>query len=456
MKLNRGFIIFLVTVLVLIILSQYLQPRQFVWRATFSTNDRQPLGSYVFDSVMHKTLGQNYVVTRKTFYQLNHDEVSKPRSILVVTDRMGIARRDIEQINSLLQKGNRIMIVTCYEYDEDYNNEPEYKLTPKDSFIQEKYAITLTPFSRRFGVTWDNVKNISLNWKTPLLESYADSDHVDTIHWQGMPTVYKKQDYKVEKALDISRIVAFDEDTVPWEQIATVNTLITYTDTSDVEKQVMEQTPVAVRQKVGKGELILVSTPLFFTNYGILNRQTGPYVMRLMTMLADRQIVRTTSYKQTEEGHESQMSPMRELLKRPPLRHAFWLAMIGVLLFFIFTARRRQRIIPVIERPENNTLEFVKMIGTLYFQKRRNTDLVVKRWIIFVDDVRRLSGIDISDEQPADEVIHELALKSGIDESVVKDEMTKLRSIIDSQDEIKEPVMRHAIDVMNNITDKLK
>lgn len=460
MKLNRGFIAFLVVMFALIILSQYLQPRHFVWRATFSSHDRQPLGCYVFDSIMHKSMGNNYVVTRKTFYQLNHEKSKKPRSILLITDKFEYVQRDIDQMDSLLKKGNRIMIASYYEYDEVDSNEFSDTLSTADSIKQEKYGITTTPFSSRYGATWDNVQSFTDNWKTPLLKSYTNGNHLDTLYWSGLPSVYKKQAYKVEKALNIGRVVVFDEDSTRWERIATVKTIIDYTDTNGVESRVPVQTPVVVRQKVGKGELILVATPLLMTNYGILNRQTGPYIMRLMTMLSDRQVVRTTAYMKSADEEfneqEAQSSPMRELLERPPLRHAFWLAMFGVLLFFIFTARRRQRIIPVIRRPQNNSLEFVKMIGTLYFQKHQNADLVVKRWIIFVDDVRRLSGIDIAEEQPTDETIHELAMKSSIDEADVKADMAELRTVIDGRTDVSNKLMRHCIDIMNTITDKLK
>lgn len=75
-----------------------------------------------------------------------------------------------------------------------------------------------------------------------------------------------------------------------------------------------------------------------------------------------------------KETAQVQMSPFRYFLSQPPLRWALYLSMASILLFMIFTARRKQRAIPVIREPENKSLEFVELIGTLYYQKKDHAD----------------------------------------------------------------------------------
>ena len=44
--------------------------------------------------------------------------------------------------------------------------------------------------------------------------------------------------------------------------------------------------PVAMSYRHGKGEIILVSTPLLFTNYGMLDGGNGAYLFRLLSHLS--------------------------------------------------------------------------------------------------------------------------------------------------------------------------
>ena len=67
----------------------------------------------------------------------------------------------------------------------------------------------------------------------------------------------------------------------------------------------------------------------------------------------------------------------------------------------VFTARRRQRAIPVIQEPENKSLEFTKLIGTLYYQKNDHANLVHKKFTYFAEVLRREIQVDV--EEVADD-----------------------------------------------------
>ena len=99
--------------------------------------------------------------------------------------------------------------------------------------------------------------------------------------------------------------------------------------------------PVAMSYRHGKGEIILVSTPLLFTNYGMLDGGNGAYLLRLLSHMGDLPVLRTEGYM--KETVQVQKSPFRYFLSQPPLRWALYLTMIAILLFMIFTAKRRQR-----------------------------------------------------------------------------------------------------------------
>ena len=108
------------------------------------------------------------------------------------------------------------------------------------------------------------------------------------------------------------------------------------------------------------------------------------------------------------------MSPFRYFLSQPPLRWALYLSMVSILLFMIFTARRKQRAIPVIREPENKSLEFTKLIGTLYYQKHDHANLVHKKFTYFAEVLRREIQVDVEEVADDERSFHRIAQKTGM------------------------------------------
>ena len=65
--------------------------------------------------------------------------------------------------------------------------------------------------------------------------------------------------------------------------------------------------PVAMSVSWGKGEVILASTPLLFTNYGVLDGKNAAYLFRILSQMGGFPIVRTEGYM--KETAQVQMSP---------------------------------------------------------------------------------------------------------------------------------------------------
>ena len=82
-----------------------------------------------------------------------------------------------------------------------------------------------------------------------------------------------------------------------------------------------------------------------------------------------------------------------------------------MLLFAIFTAKRKQRIVPVIEPLRNKSVEFVRSVGNLYLQEGDFHDMMAKKAQYFLYKIRTELLIDthILDEN----FIKKLHLKTG-------------------------------------------
>lgn len=76
------------------------------------------------------------------------------------------------------------------------------------------------------------------------------------------------------------------------------------------------------------------------------------------------------------------------ILANDALRYSWWLLLAGLLLFVIFNAKRKQRIVPVIEPLKNKSAEFVKSVGNLYLQEGDFHDMMAKKAQYFLNKVR--------------------------------------------------------------------
>lgn len=187
----------------------------------------------------------------------------------------------------------------------------------------------------------------------------------------------------------------------------------------------------------------------------MLDRNTSDLVMRLMTQLADRPVVRTLQFNRTVGQTEQQQSPFRVLLQSRPLTWAFYLSLLTIVLFFIFTARRRQRVIQVVEPPKNHSLEFVQLIGTLYYLRRDHAALVRTKLTLFADAVRRQTGLDILDVSDNDRVFGKLGERTGMAYEDIARTIKALRYIQANENNITEHEMKAMVRQMDEILGRL-
>ena len=418
MKASRIYIIGLLLFLVLMIVLEYSLPKKFVWRPTFSQYDHQPFGSAVFDDMVRASFSDStsadslpaYTVIDQTLYQLSMDSVTQ-RSILVVTEFLSLTETDREALLNLLDRGNKVMLVAS-SFD--------YKL--KDTLhFKSTYGYFNFASMKKY---------VSTSQERDTLFWCRDAVYDDEQMFMFYPHLCRANFYSSDSLYTrLSEKVEFKTDTLG--------------------QVVRKASPNAITRKYGAGELTLVSTPLIFTNYGMLDGGNSTYIFRLLNRLKELPILRTEAYNKTRS--EAEETPLRYLLSQPPLRWAVYLTMITILLFMIFTARRQQRPIPVVREPANKTIEFVELIGTLYFQKKNHTDLVRKKFVYFTDTLRRNIQTDVEDGENDKELAHRIAQKTGVSEEGVYRFLTNIRPVVDGKMKVDEENMRRFINDMNEI-----
>ena len=454
MKSSRNFLFAMLVLFVLFCLLQVNLPKKFVWSPTFSHVDKQPFGCFVFDSVLTQSLPNGYHVTKKTFFQLDQEHAKEKISVLMVVDQQDLKQLDVKYLCNIARRGGKVMVVASSSFDDGRNAD----------------TVVVDELERTFKVKIEDGLYFSLRGILSGLKAH-DNDMYDTIYWNNRETMYAAQSYRmfynmvggtlfVDSVPKVKRLVYtlstagydYKHDSLYVGDFTRFDTIVDEKERIErIDTFAIKKVPAAVSVPYGKGEVIFVSSPLLFTNYGMLEGNTSVYIFRLMSYLADLPVYRTEAYVKTDAMLVAEQSPFREFIKRPPLRWALYLALLGVVLFMIFTARRRQRVIPIMSKPANRSLEFIQLIGTLYYQRKDHVDLVRKKFKLFAEELRKTAGVDISDVNTDDREYLFLAEKTGMNSDRLKKVIRQIRLVLHSEGNISVEEMRSLIDAMDTI-----
>lgn len=411
---KHWFIVGIVLFLIAMFVVEYHLPKKFIWTPTFSEHDKQPFGCEVFDDMVANSLPQDYFHSYQSLYQMVENE-EELQGILAIAENMNLTETDVEALFTLAERGNVVMLAG-------------------NSF--GKLLEDTLGFESSYGY-----------FNPAALKRYASSLLTrDTLYWVGDSSVYNERMFRCYPQLCSVKLMP--------DSASAGIPLVEKWGESYLGKPgwgdslVKKRVPVALSYPVGEGEIILVATPLLFTNYGMLDGDNSDYLFRLLTYFRGLPVVRTEAFSSVA-GIEQ--SPFRYFLSQTPLQWALYLAILVLLLFMFFTARRRQRVIPVIREPANKNLEFTELLGTLYYQKKNHADLVCKKFTYFAEHLRRNLQVDVEDDSDDVALSRHIARKTGQEEEKVLALFRSLRPVVRGEVSVNEPQMRKLIDGMNRL-----
>lgn len=422
MKMSRAFIVMVIALMAVIILFQLRAPSRFDWtNFSHSYKSKQPFGCYVMDSVLRASLPQGYEVVGTGIDAFIGDSSRTDRHTFIITNEFDDFWYSINvSFSQLIKEGNNVVIACDNVYS--YNDE-----------------------AKQMGFYCKSMDYIYRDYSNK--ETLSDPACYDTIHWHpdALPV---EVTYLVNSAFCTNTLWLSDH----YRTVATMNRSNVLYNGGDIDTQEEPCFTVAGVRQYGKGTVVVVSMPLIYTNYGILNDTIRPLALRLLSECGDLPVVRydPSHIDKIVDGSQGSESPLRYLLANRPLRWAFYLALAAVVALVVFTARRRQRVIPVIKPPVNHMMDFVKRIGGIYYNHHDNVDLVVKKYASLCNDLRARAMIDVDDPDHLDEELQLLSQRTGIP----LDELRQAFSDISSatrEHSISDERMRRLIDVMNNI-----
>ena len=195
---------------------------------------------------------------------------------------------------------------------------------------------------------------------------------------------------------------------------------------------------------LGKGKIYSLLEAKPFTNYYLKNPKTRKYAQTALGYLPKenktiwfdkhfdswyKEIIASGGKGSSSSGrvYREPRNILSIIFEYPALATAWRLLLLGFVLYLIFQGKRRQRVIPVIEKPRNTTIEFAQTIGNLYFQEGDPYMLAQKKILYFLDAIRRKYYLDT--QHLDTDFINRLIHKSGKEEAIVRPLITLINNI---------------------------
>ena len=181
--------------------------------------------------------------------------------------------------------------------------------------------------------------------------------------------------------------------------------------------------PSFIRLRAGKGNFYLHLAPLAFSNYFLLHKKNIEYYEKALSVINPdvTKMVWDEYYlnkRQSNGNNQGKKGWLNVLFSYPAMRAALLTAILSLLLYVLLEMRRKQRYIPVVGKPKNDSLNFVKTIGRLYYDKSDHKNLSRKMGAYFLEHVR--SRYKLLTGNLDDEFVKTLQYKSGAEESTIR------------------------------------
>jgi hypothetical protein len=150
-----------------------------------------------------------------------------------------------------------------------------------------------------------------------------------------------------------------------------------------------------IKQPFGDGEIILNTFPQAFTNYFMLQSPNQDYTAGLLSYIdTSKPIYIDTYYK---NGKKFYTSPMYLFLNTKSLKWAYYLVLIGALIYIIFEGKRKQRAIPIVKPLKNQTVDFTRTIANMYYENGKHKDIAQHKVQHFLEYIRNTLYLSTSE-----------------------------------------------------------
>ncbi|WP_289062058.1 DUF4350 domain-containing protein [uncultured Zobellia sp.] len=397
-KKGLKYIVVAIATVALLMVIQYNSPKQINWTNSYVAKHKIPYGTFVLNDVMEHLFPNKIKQVNIPPFEFLKTNEEASGTYFFVNNNVSFGDSELFSLLDWVEKGNTLFIAS-----EDY---------------EEKLLDTLKLNTATLFSGLENIRSHKHRLVNPALDSEDGY-------------VFNKEDY-------VTYFVKYGTDSM--------TILGTVTNIEKTQKKDKEVNNV-IKRSFGKGEIILSTFPKAFTNYFILKDNNKTYTAGLLSYLdGSRTIYMDNHYK---SGKAVYTSPMHVFLNTKEFRWAYYLALIGVVIYVFFEGKRKQRAIPVINPLKNQTLAFTRTIADMYFEKGERKQIAEHKVVHFLEYIR--SRFYLNTLNKDDEFYINLASRSHH----TKEEIKALFSLI-AQLEAKDNLTDNELQKLNSAIENFK
>ncbi|MFV0592415.1 MAG: DUF4350 domain-containing protein [Draconibacterium sp.] len=349
------YIILIVGLFALLVYLESIAPQDIDWKQTFSGNDKIPFGTWVLRNELPHLFPKAGIADINTsFYEYEKEESRLKNSLVVITSNFNPDSLDMDFLYRKVAAGADVFIAANYFAEELADS---LKFEVKQKFVTRADSVTVLQVwdGEGWGESFQFQKNVQSAWF-----SFRDSMQVIPLGKGNSNVNFIKIPY-------------------------------------------------------GKGNFLLHSAPLVFTNYHTLYNNCSYQEQLFGWVSASGEILEWDEYY--KPFRPENQSPLKIILANKSLRAAYWTLLIGLIFYIVTNVLRRQRIIPVLKAKDNLSLDFVQTIGLLYYNQKDHKDLLGKIFAAFVEYINARYFVRFDNSA---DFYQKLAQKSGVSEKTVK------------------------------------
>jgi hypothetical protein len=354
-------------------LLQFLAPKPINWTLSYLKKETAPYGTSALSEVLPVIFSDKSISVKNTpIYNSLYNREVEPSNYIIINQEFKPDKLDSRELLKFVKDGSNVFVAANY--------------------FTGKFADTLKLKTSNFlGITEHNPNDSS-----SIENLYFSFDTTKTNFVN--PILKRKENYVYVKGIENTFFNSFD----------TAHTTILGKNSNGKIN--------FIKIQFGKGNIYVSSLPEVFSNYHFVHAENNEYVYKALSYLPVQNIIWDEYYK---VGNVKQESPLRVIFNNPPLLYAYYILILSLFLFIIIGIKRKQRIIPVIEPKRNTTLDFVDVVGTLYFQTGNHKNVADKKITYFLEYIR--TAFQVSTNIYDDAFISRIANLSGIEKQKVHD-----------------------------------
>lgn len=341
------------------LIAQYYKPIPTDWSSSFIKEDKIPFGTYILHQQISDIMPDAALkFSNKRIYNTLKDNPYRNASYLMIASEIKMDKLDLRELLKFVSSGNQVFIAS-------------FKL---DNILSDTLKLKSSS-----AFNYSNEKGEGINFTNPELKS--------------------AQVYRFKKGLGDQYYSAFDS----------------------LKATVLGKTSSGkanfLKYPFGKGALYISPNPQLMSNYSLLSAQGADYAAKALSYLPKSEVLIWDEFN--TKGILADASVLRVIFRDQHLSWAYYLALAGLLIFVFFEVKRRQRIIPIIAPLTNSSVEFVNVVGKVYYQRRDNHDIACKKASYFLEHVRstyHLKTIELNVE-----FAEKLSTRSGVNLAIVSE-----------------------------------